>query len=87
MLFSSGTNANVCVCGGGGVRPLYTRSLQSQYNTVCLSVPQISRSDARNVTLLNIQKQLTGFYKCEVSADAPLFHTEIKSAFMTVVGK
>ncbi|XP_023711542.1 uncharacterized protein LOC111866636 isoform X2 [Cryptotermes secundus] len=45
----------------------------------------ISLSDARNVTLLDVQKQLTGFYKCEVSADAPLFHTEIKSASMTVV--
>ena len=48
---------------------------------------QVSSSDARNVTLLNVQKQLTGFYKCEVSADAPLFHTDIKSASMTVVGK
>ncbi|XP_069682456.1 CD166 antigen-like isoform X2 [Periplaneta americana] len=45
----------------------------------------ISLSDARKVTLLDVQKQLTGFYKCEVSADAPLFHTEIKSASMTVV--
>jgi len=48
---------------------------------------QVSLSDSRNVTLLDVQKQLTGFYKCEVSADAPLFHTEIKSASMTVVGK
>lgn len=54
---------------------------------VCVFVRQISLSDARNVTLLDVQKQLTGFYKCEVSADAPLFHTEIKSASMTVVGK
>ncbi|XP_068083965.1 uncharacterized protein [Anabrus simplex] len=45
----------------------------------------ISLSDAREVTLLDVQNQLTGFYKCEVSADAPLFHTEIKSSFMTVV--
>ncbi|GFG35313.1 hypothetical protein Cfor_01360, partial [Coptotermes formosanus] len=45
----------------------------------------VSLSDARNVTLLDVQKQLTGYYKCEVSADAPSFHTEIKSASMTVV--
>lgn len=45
----------------------------------------ISLSDARVVTLIDVQRQLTDFYKCEVSADAPLFHTEIKSAYMTVV--
>lgn len=54
---------------------------------VSLFVRQVSLSDARNVTLLDVQKQLTGYYKCEVSADAPSFHTEIKSASMTVVGK
>ncbi|XP_067004846.2 cell adhesion molecule 2 [Anabrus simplex] len=45
----------------------------------------ISQSDSHIITLLDVQKQLTGFYKCEVSADAPLFHTEIKSSYMTVV--
>lgn len=30
---------------------------------------------------------MTGDYKCEVSADAPLFHTEIKTAHMTVAGE
>ncbi|KAL1140250.1 hypothetical protein AAG570_000182 [Ranatra chinensis] len=28
--------------------------------------------------------ELTGLYKCEVSADAPLFHTIIKSAYVVV---
>lgn len=70
------------------VRGLYTLFAVGTIVYVCmLFVRQVSLSDARNVTLLDVQKQLTGFFKCEVSADAPLFHTEIKSASMTVVGK
>ncbi|XP_024084736.1 uncharacterized protein LOC106673978, partial [Cimex lectularius] len=37
-------------------------------------------SNSTVVTLSNVQKELTGFYACEVSADAPLFHTVIKDA-------
>ncbi|GLV36169.1 beaten path VI [Carabus blaptoides fortunei] len=44
----------------------------------------VSRSDSREVTLRDVQRELTGFYKCEVSADAPLFHTDIKSAYMMI---
>ncbi|XP_031345225.1 uncharacterized protein LOC116172205 isoform X2 [Photinus pyralis] len=44
----------------------------------------ISRSGSKNVTLRGVRRELTGHYKCEVSADAPLFHTEIKSAHMLV---
>jgi hypothetical protein len=47
---------------------------------------QISQSNARTVALRDVRRNLTGFYKCEVSADAPLFHTEIKSGLMIVVG-
>lgn len=47
---------------------------------------QISQSNAWTVALRDVQRNLTGFYKCEVSADAPLFHTEIKSGLMIVVG-
>ncbi|PSN41617.1 hypothetical protein C0J52_24778 [Blattella germanica] len=46
---------------------------------------QISQSNARTVALRDVRRNLTGFYKCEVSADAPLFHTEIKSGLMIVV--
>jgi hypothetical protein len=78
----------VCVCVRAtvrvkGIHTLFTGSTIA----CCVFVWQVSLSDARNVTLIDVQKQLTGFYKCEVSADAPLFHTEIKSASMTVVGK
>ncbi|XP_049815464.1 uncharacterized protein LOC126262718 isoform X2 [Schistocerca nitens] len=45
----------------------------------------VSLSDEREVTLEDVQPRLTGEYKCEVSADAPLFHTDIKTAHMTVV--
>ena len=48
---------------------------------------QISQSNAWTVALQDVQRELTGFYKCEVSADAPLFHTEIKTGLMIVVGK
>jgi hypothetical protein len=47
----------------------------------------VSRSDDRIVTLLNVDRRSTGIFKCEVSADAPLFHTEIQSAVLRVVGK
>ncbi|XP_054277274.1 uncharacterized protein LOC128996162 [Macrosteles quadrilineatus] len=45
----------------------------------------VSRSDDRIVTLLNVDRRSTGEFKCEVSADAPLFHTEIQSATLRVV--
>lgn len=76
-----------CVCVGDSERERPTHPVYRQYNSMYVFVWQVSLSDSRNVTLLDVQKQLTGFYKCEVSADAPLFHTEIKSASMTVVGK
>ncbi|XP_049948340.1 uncharacterized protein LOC126456636 [Schistocerca serialis cubense] len=45
---------------------------------------QVSRSNEHQVTLTNVGRDLTGYYKCEVSADAPLFHTVIKTALMIV---
>ncbi|XP_047109635.1 uncharacterized protein LOC124778994 [Schistocerca piceifrons] len=44
----------------------------------------VSRSNEHQVTLTNVGRDLTGYYKCEVSADAPLFHTVIKTALMIV---
>ncbi|XP_022920293.1 uncharacterized protein [Onthophagus taurus] len=44
----------------------------------------MSRSNAREVTLTEVVRETAGTYKCEVSADAPLFHTEIRSAHMLV---
>ncbi|XP_017001636.2 uncharacterized protein beat-VI [Drosophila takahashii] len=45
----------------------------------------LSKSDAMSVTLRGVTRELSGSYQCEVSEDAPLFHTEIRSAHMQVV--
>uniref|UniRef100_A0A1I8PS29 Ig-like domain-containing protein n=2 Tax=Stomoxys calcitrans TaxID=35570 RepID=A0A1I8PS29_STOCA len=42
-------------------------------------------SDATSVTLKGVTRELTGSYQCEVSEDAPLFHTDIRSAHMQVI--
>ncbi|CAH1404061.1 unnamed protein product [Nezara viridula] len=41
-------------------------------------------SNSTRVTLRAADKDLTGIYKCEVSADAPLFHTAIRTAHLVV---
>lgn len=48
-------------------------------------VVDISKSNEKEVTLNDVQRDLTGYYKCEVSADAPSFHTDIKSAPVIVI--
>ncbi|GJQ78417.1 hypothetical protein Trydic_g22239 [Trypoxylus dichotomus] len=45
---------------------------------------QLSRSNSREVTLTGVDRKTSGEYKCEVSADAPLFHTEIRAAHLLV---
>ncbi|XP_061396382.1 uncharacterized protein LOC133332014 [Musca vetustissima] len=45
----------------------------------------LSNSDATSVTLKGVTRELTGSYQCEVSEDAPLFHTDIRSAHMQVI--
>ncbi|KAL4716749.1 hypothetical protein ACJJTC_001905 [Scirpophaga incertulas] len=45
----------------------------------------VAGSDQNRVVLTEVDRTLTGEYQCEVSADAPLFHTDIKSAEMVVV--
>ncbi|XP_013190969.1 uncharacterized protein LOC106135268 [Amyelois transitella] len=45
----------------------------------------VATSDQNRVVLQEVDRTLTGEYQCEVSADAPLFHTEIKSSEMVVV--
>lgn len=36
------------------------------------------------MTLRSVPRIISGKYQCEVSADAPLFHTETSTAFMLV---
>lgn len=47
---------------------------------------QEDKSNATQVTLDNIDSDSADTYSCEVSADAPSFHTAIVSATMNVVG-
>lgn len=44
----------------------------------------LSKSGENAVTLRGVHRQLTGAYKCEVSADGPFFHTDILAAHMIV---
>ncbi|CAB3360451.1 Hypothetical predicted protein [Cloeon dipterum] len=52
-------------------------------------VPGVSvdefQSGNKSVMLRNVQRELTGIYKCEVSGDQPTFHTDVKTAPMLVV--
>jgi len=45
----------------------------------------ISESDDHSVTLTNLPRDMSGHYKCEVSTDAPLFHTQIKESYITII--
>lgn len=44
-------------------------------------------SDETRLTLASVQPSVSGKYSCEVSADAPSFHTLIESGDLEVVGK
>ena len=48
---------------------------------------QKSKSNMTQLTLLSVDPSLSGVYNCEVSAESPSFHTELKSGEMNVVGK
>jgi len=50
-------------------------------------VLQKTESNATQVVLTKLELEAAGEYRCEVSADAPSFHTAIVSATMDVVGK
>lgn len=45
----------------------------------------MAHSDATSVTLRGVTRDLTGQFQCEVSEDAPLFHTDIRTAVMQVI--
>jgi hypothetical protein len=45
---------------------------------------QVSKSGANQVVLRDVQLELAGKYRCEVSADAPTFHTEVVVSHMHV---
>ncbi|XP_034824331.1 uncharacterized protein [Maniola hyperantus] len=45
----------------------------------------VSRSTSQQVVLREATKAFAGRYRCEVSADAPSFHTQVRSAYIHVV--
>ncbi|XP_021202683.2 uncharacterized protein LOC105841416 [Bombyx mori] len=45
----------------------------------------VSRSTSQQVVLRDATRALAGRYRCEVSADAPSFHTQVRSAYIHVV--
>lgn len=53
--------------------------------SICLL--QRSQSNASHVLLKAVEPNITGKFSCEVSADAPSFHTELQSGEMEIVGK
>ncbi|XP_011313048.1 uncharacterized protein [Fopius arisanus] len=46
---------------------------------------QVSNSDSHEVTLLNVSREMTGYYKCEITEDYPSYHTVILGGRMQVV--
>ena len=38
------------------------------------------------MTLTDVKRETSGEFKCEVSADAPRFHTDIRAANLLVAG-
>jgi len=48
---------------------------------------QQGKSNATQLTLRHVQLSLSGRYSCEVSADAPSFHTALVSGDMDIVGE
>ncbi|XP_032683664.1 uncharacterized protein LOC116850012 isoform X2 [Odontomachus brunneus] len=55
----------------------------SSFNVSGIQV-NISKSNTHDVTLVDVSRKLTGWYKCEVSASSPSYHTMIQSARMEV---
>ncbi|CAK1603864.1 unnamed protein product [Parnassius mnemosyne] len=47
----------------------------------------VSKSSSQQVVLREATRALAGRYRCEVSADAPSFHTQVRSAYIHVVGE
>jgi hypothetical protein len=48
---------------------------------------QVNKSDMNIVTLIGLQFNTSGNYKCEVSTEGPNFQTVAQNSSMTVMGK
>ena len=65
------------------------RITNGKYNHFLLYLfnQQTAFSNASHVMLRQVPLSISGKYACEVSADAPSFHTSIVASEMEVVGK
>ncbi|KAG5868484.1 hypothetical protein JTB14_017926 [Gonioctena quinquepunctata] len=45
---------------------------------------ELAKSNSKEVTLVNVERGSSGKFKCEVTADAPLFHTDMQIANVIV---
>ncbi|CAG9764216.1 unnamed protein product [Ceutorhynchus assimilis] len=72
-----------------GTREFYRFIPKELPNTKVFALPGIdvdlSKSTPNEVVLRNVQSEVTGRYKCEVSSDAPNFDTKFNSGYMYVV--
>ncbi|EAA14948.4 AGAP009270-PA, partial [Anopheles gambiae str. PEST] len=57
------------------------------FSAVDVEVRSTSNGAASNVVIKALETNVSGKYSCEVSADAPSFHTMIVSGDMEVIGK
>lgn len=60
---------------------------ESTFHELFIIFFQRSMSNESQLTLSSVQPSVSGKYSCEVSADAPSFHTEIATKDLEVVGK
>lgn len=54
---------------------------------LCVQMEQKHLSNESHIVLKSVQRKSMGRYSCEVSADAPSFHTLLDSAELKVVGE
>ncbi|KAG8280208.1 hypothetical protein J6590_086719 [Homalodisca vitripennis] len=71
--------------------PQFHILIHQEYSFNCRRKPyrssEVVASGAEMVVLRDVQKFLSGKYRCEVSSDAPHFHTEVVSGYMHVVNE
>ncbi|CAH1977463.1 unnamed protein product [Acanthoscelides obtectus] len=74
-----------------GGKEFYRYIPKEMPNTQVFTVPGITvdlgKSTPYEVVLKNVQPEVTGKYKCEVSSDAPNFYTYMEAGYMYVIGK
>lgn len=70
---------------------LYVPKIHLLHNFIVIntfnSLFQLNNSTDTRVSLINMQRELSDYYRCEVVADYPKFYTLMGSSYLVVVGK